>query len=79
VQLWGVFGDLVIVRGNRFDGFVRGIYVRPLRGTSHVTAPEKSGTALPWVIQHNRVSGVTRVLELEPDDLQIEVDQPNFS
>jgi hypothetical protein len=72
VRLWGRFGHRVQVTGNHFEGFRRGIYLRPLG----LSAPDLS---LQWVVQHNVVSGVRTPVELFPATLSLAVDTPNFS
>lgn len=72
VRLWGSFGRRLVVTGNHFEGFSRGIYLRPLG----LLAPD---VALAWVVQHNFITGVRVPVELHPPTLTIAAGAPNFS
>jgi hypothetical protein len=72
LRLWGRFGRRLVVTGNHFDGFRRGIYLRPLG----LSAPD---VQLQWVVQHNFVTDVHTPVELHPATLTLAVGAPNFS
>jgi hypothetical protein len=72
IRLWGGFGRRLLITGNHFQAFRRGIYLRPL-------PPVDDDNRIPWVIQHNWVEGVDSPLDTEPQNLTIAVKDPNFN
>lgn len=56
IRLFGYFGDMIQVRGNRIDGYSQGIYARALN----------PGKALLWQVESNLLSGGSSAPDLNP-------------